>query len=155
WTHPALPLGTFALCALVCGPAHAADKNAVVKSFANGTSRNSIGMIDATEDAPQDGPQAIYAADDGNLYLLDQINNRVLRFDAKQPSAPVQSLELPADVQPTDIVVRGGSVYVWDGKPTALQPSGADGELVRSLTRVRAAAPPDEATLSAFAQMGS
>ncbi|MEI9923850.1 MAG: hypothetical protein WDN50_10390 [Bradyrhizobium sp.] len=33
---------------------------------------------------PWTGPQAIYAAEDGSLYLLDQVNGRVLRFDAKK-----------------------------------------------------------------------
>jgi hypothetical protein len=143
-----------ALLATAIGGARAAE-DSVVKSFSSGTSRNSIGMIDASEDAPPDGPQAIYASDDGNLYLLDQINARVLKFDARQPDAPVQSLSLPADIQPTDIVVRDDKIYVWDGKPTALQPTGADGELTRGLTRLRAAGPPDDVTLSAFAQMGS
>ncbi len=62
--------------------AHAEDK--VIKHFSNGTSRDFVGMIDAREDAPADGPQAIYAAEDGSVYLLDQINGRVLRFDAKK-----------------------------------------------------------------------
>jgi hypothetical protein len=137
----------------------AADRGAaadtVVKRFSNGTTNNSVGIIDASEDAPQDGPQAIYAADDGSLYLLDQINGRILRFDARTPGAPVQSLELPGQMRPTDIVVRRGSVYVWDGAPQALLPTGRDDAPVRGLTRLRSNEPPDEFTLSAFAQMGS
>jgi len=138
----------------------AADKSAaagdsVVKRFANGTTYNSVGIVDAREDAPQDGPQAIYAADDGSLYLLDQVNGRILRFDARSPGGPVQSLELPAQMQPTDIVVRRGSVYVWDGAPHALLPTGRDDAPVRGLTQTRSTEPPDDFTLSAFAQMGS
>ena len=133
--------------------ARAEDK--VIKHFSNGTSRDSVGMIDAREDAPADGPQAIYAADDGSLYLLDQINGRVLRFDAKKANSSVQSLELPQDLRPTDVVVRRGNIYVWDGSPQALQASGSDDESVRELTRTRTAEKPDDETLTAFAQMGS
>jgi hypothetical protein len=135
-------------------PSAAAD-NMVVKRFSNGTARNSVGIVDASEDAPQDGPQAIYAADDGSLYLLDQVNGRILRFDARAPGAPVQSLELPEQMRPTDIVVRRGSVYVWDGAPQALLPTGGDDAPVRGLTQTRSTEAPDDATLSAFAQMGS
>jgi hypothetical protein len=133
--------------------AHAEDK--VIKHFSNGTSRDSVGMIDAREDAPADGPQAIYAAEDGSVYLLDQINGRVLRFDAKKADSSVQSLELPQDLRPTDVVVRRGNIYVWDGSPQALQASGSDNESVRELTRTRTAEKPDDETLTAFAQMGS
>lgn len=132
-----------------------AAENTVIKSFANGTTRDSVGMIDAREDAPVEGPQAIYAAEDGSLYLLDQNNGRVLRFDAKNPTAAVQALELPDEMRPTDIVVRRGNVYVWDGAPQALQATGREDELVRGLTRMRTSEPPDDVTLSTFAQMGS
>ena len=53
------------------------------------------------------------------------------------------------------LVVRRGTVYVWDGGPQALQPTGREEELTRGLTRVRSTEPPDDFTLSAFAQMGS
>jgi hypothetical protein len=52
-------------------------------------------------------------------------------------------------------VVRRGSVYVWDGAPQALQATGRNDELVRGLTRTRTTEQPDDATISAFAQMGS
>jgi hypothetical protein len=133
----------------------AVEKSAVVKHFSSGTALNSIGIIDASPDAPEDGPQALYAGDDGSLYLLDQVNGRVLRFDSKNPGGAVQSLELPQDMQPTDLVVRRGSVYVWDGSPQALQPTGSDDAPVRGLTRTRSGEPVDDFTLSAFAQMGS
>jgi hypothetical protein len=136
-----------------CCDARAEDT--LIKRFSNGTSRDSVGMIDAREDAPMDGPQAIYAAEDGSLYLLDQLNGRVLKFDAKNTNGPVQSLELPKDMRPTDVVVRNGNVYVWDGTPQTLQVEGNDNEPVRALTRTRGAGRPDDATLTAFAQMGS
>src|SRR5262249_29778656 len=108
-----------------------------------------------SEDAPMDGPQALYAAGDGSLYLLDQVNNRILRFDSKDRGAPTQALELPADVRPTDVVVRNNNIYVWDGTPQALRLAGRDGDLERELTRSRSTEQPDDATISAFAQMGS
>jgi hypothetical protein len=133
----------------------AAAADAVVKRFLSGTARNSVGIIDAAEDAPQDGPQAIYAADDGSLYLLDQVNSRILHFDARTPGTPVQSLELPENMRPTDIVVRRGNLYVWDGAPRALLPTGQADAPVRGLTQTRSSEAPDDFTLSAFAQMGS
>jgi hypothetical protein len=133
----------------------AAATDTVVKRFASGTAGNTVGIIDAAEDAPQDGPQAIYAADDGSLYLLDQVNSRILHFDARTPGTPVQSLELPENMRPTDIVVRRGSLYVWDGAPRALLPTGREDAPVRGLTQTRSTEAPDDFTLSAFAQMGS
>src|SRR5579871_2088066 len=160
---PALPCPGVALAAIVLAAAlstaaldtgMAAD-NSVLKRFSSGTTRNSVGIVDASEDAPQDGPQAIYAADDGSLYLLDQVNGRILHFDAKNPGAPAQSLELPEHIRPTDIVVRRGSVYVWDGAPQALLATGEEDAPVRGLTQMRSTEAPDDFTLSAFAQMGS
>jgi len=124
WTFVTVALAG-AILSIAAGGSAAAD-NTVVKRFSNGTTHNSVGIVDASEDAPQDGPQAIYAADDGGLYLLDQVNGRILRFDARTPGAPVQSLELPEQIRPTDLVVRHGSVYVWDGAPQALLPTGRD-----------------------------
>jgi hypothetical protein len=153
WTFVATALAG-AILTIAAGESAAAD-NTVVKRFSNGTTRNSVGIVDASEDAPQDGPQAIYAADDGSLYLLDQVNGRILRFDARAPGSAVQSLELPEQIRPTDLVVRRGSVYVWDGAPQALLPTGRDDAPVRGLTRTRSTEAPDDFTLSAFAQMGS
>jgi hypothetical protein len=133
----------------------AAADNTVVKRFSGGTTRNSVGIVDGAEDAPQDGPQAIYVADDGSLYLLDQVNGRILHFDARTPGASVQSLELPENMRPTDIVVRRGNLYVWDGAPLALLPTGQEDAPVRGLTQTRSSDAPDDFTLSAFAQMGS
>jgi hypothetical protein len=141
--------------ALILSHPNANADDTVIKRFSSGTGRDSVGMIDAREDAPTDGPQAIYAAEDGSLYLLDQVNGRVLRFDAKKANGSVQSLELPQEMRPTDVVVRHGNVYVWDGAPQALQANGGADEPVRELTRTRTAEKPDDETLTAFAQMGS
>ena len=143
------------IVASILSQANANADDTVIKRFSSGTSRDSVGMIDAREDAPMDGPQAIYAAEDGSLYLLDQVNGRVLRFDAKKTNGSVQSLELPQEMRPTDVVVRHGNVYVWDGAPQALQANGGADEPVRELTRTRTTEKPDDETLTAFAQMGS
>ncbi|MDB5503997.1 MAG: hypothetical protein JWR89_3899 [Tardiphaga sp.] len=144
-----------AVLALVGSHGGARAEDTVIKRFTSGAGRDSVGIIEAREDAPMDSPQAIYAGDDGGLYLLDQVNGRVLRFDPKAANAQMQSLELPQEVRPTDVVVRRGNVYVWDGTPQALQAGGRADDPVRELTRTRAAEQPDDATLSAFAQMGS
>jgi hypothetical protein len=153
-----LKLGAIALIGTMTSALPCSDANAddiVIKRFLSGTDRDSVGMIDARQDAPMDGPQAIYAAEDGSLYLLDQVNGRLLRFDAKKNNGPVQSLELPQEMRPTDVVVRHGNVYVWDGAPQALQANGGADEPVRELTRTRTTEKPDDETLTAFAQMGS
>jgi hypothetical protein len=155
---PVTAIGAAALAGVILTLAPdrtAAADNTVVKRFSNGATQNSVGIVDAAEDAPQDGPQAIYAADDGSLYLLDQVNSRILHFDARAPAAPVQSLELPENMRPTDVVVRRGNVYVWDGAPQALLPTGREDAPVRGLTQTRSTEAPDDFTLSAFAQMGS
>src|ERR1700761_13094 len=119
-------IAAVALIGIAASCSYARAEDTVIKRFSNGTSRDSVGMIDAREDAPIDGPQAIYAADDGSLYLLDQVNGRVLKFNANKAGSPVQALELPKDIRPTDIVVRNGNVYVWDGAPQTLQADGND-----------------------------
>ena len=49
--------------------------------------------------------------------MLDQVNARVVGFDAKEPGARTRSLALPEGVEPTDLIVVKSSIYVWDGKP--------------------------------------
>lgn len=133
--------------------AQAAD-NVVFKRFDQGSALGAVGMVDAAEDAPIDGPQAIYAGDDGGIYLLDQLKGRILRFDGKNPDAAVRALTLPEDIKPTDIIVRKGNVYVWDGDVHALQATGREGESTRGLAETRGV-DADDFTRSAFAQMGS
>lgn len=136
---------------VLAAPARAADT--VLKQFEAGFGPNSVGVVDAGEDTEIAGPQAIYAGDDGTIYLLDQLNSRVVGFDAKEPQARTRSLALPEGMEPTDLVVSEGNIYVWDGKPIALQSSG--GGLTRSLLPGGGARPPDATALSMFGQMGS
>lgn len=124
----------------------------VIKEFSAGFGPNSVGIVDAGEDTEIAGPQAIYAGDNGEIYLLDQINGRVVGFDAKEPGERTRSLALPQGVDPTDLIVAGGNIYVWDGKPIALEAS--EGGLTRSLAPGGGAAA-DGTAQSMFAQMGS
>lgn len=125
----------------------------IVREFGAGFGPGSVGVVDAGEDTEIAGPQAIFAGDHGEIYLLDQVNSRVIGFDAKSPGGRTRSLALPAGVEATDLVVSQGRIYVWDGKPIALESHGET--LTRSVSRAGAPVPPDETTASMFAQMGS
>src|SRR5215470_16472110 len=116
-------------CILVCVSAFAARadaENVVVKHFENGAGSNAVGVADASEDTEIDGPQALTSGDNGDLFLLDQVNGRILRFDPRQPTTAPRVLALPTDVQPTDLVVRKSDILVWDGSVRTLKTSGAD-----------------------------
>ena len=137
--------------------AQAGAQTAVVRSFAPGTGADKVGIAAGldTEDDEINGPQAVYAGDKGDLYLLDQLNGRVLRFDPDKPRSSPTSLSLPDNVHPSDMIVKKDTVYAYDGQIHALKPSGAEDAAVRSLSTTRGLAPPDAATVAAFAQMGS
>lgn len=135
-------------------PALGAEER-LVRSFSVGAGTASVGVIDAGPDTEIEGPQAIYSGDNGEIYVLDQVNGRVLRFDPRKPAELTRSLELPGELRPTDIVVAKDTIYVWDGQPRALQATGPEDAVVRGLSVTRSATASDEATLSAFAQTGS
>jgi hypothetical protein len=137
----------------LCGVAAAQD--VVVKRFGGGSGVNAVGIIDASEDTEINGPQALTAGENGDLYLLDQVNNRIVRFDPRKPSTDPRILGLPEDMQPTDLVVRKSDILVWDGSVRALQAKGADDTSYRGLEEVSTRAAEDQFALSAFAQMGS
>jgi hypothetical protein len=127
----------------------------MVKRFNSGAGFDAVGMIDASEDTEVAGPQAIYAGEGNEVYLLDQVNGRVLSFDPKQPSARTRSFRLPDDLQATDLVVKKGEIFVWDGSIHALKPTGADDAPMRGLEEYQTRGIDDAFTVSAFAQMGS
>ena len=70
------------------------------------------------------GPQAIYAGEGNEVFLLDQVNGRVLSFDTRRPDAQTRAFRLPEALEPTDLVVRKGEIFVWDGSVRALKPTG-------------------------------
>jgi hypothetical protein len=141
--------------ALLTGTAQAADF--VVRQFPGGGGSNSVGIVDAAEDTEIMGPQALTAGEDGTLYLLDQVNNRILRFDPHDASVDARILGLPEELQPTDLIVRKADIMVWDGTVHTFQASTPDPQQpsFRGLEEINTRAVDDEFTLSAFSQMGS
>src|SRR5919198_1235862 len=133
----------------------AAAADTVVRQFPGGGGQNAVGIVDASLDTEILGPQALTAGDNGELFLLDQVNNRILRFDPKNSGAEPRILVLPQDIEPTDLVVRKSDILVWDGSVRALQASGADDTSTRGLEEISTRAAEDDFALSAFAQMGS
>src|SRR5262245_5572727 len=99
----ALSWVVFAGLATLPAPADAADR--VVRQFGAGSAQNAVGIVDAGQDTETAGPQALTVDDDGSLFLLDQVNARLLRFDPKNPGTDTRVLQLPIDMQPTDLVV--------------------------------------------------
>jgi hypothetical protein len=146
-----------ALC-LALGPAlivSAAAQDVVVKRFIGGSGVNAVGIIDASEDVEITGPQALTTGENGELFLLDQVNSRIIRFNPKETGADPHLLGLPEDIRPTDLIVRKDDILVWDGSVRALQPARRDDTSYRGLEEVSTRAADDPFALSAFAQMGS
>ena len=155
---------TFAM-SLLTGHARAGDQ--LIRNFDAGFGLDAVGLIQANPDAGGaianglgdreeiEGPQAIYSGDHGEIYILDQVNRRVLLLDPKRPAESTRSLELPEGSRPTDLVVLNESIYIWDGEPRALQAKGPDDGPVRSLSFAPNSANSAEAVASAFAQTGS
>ena len=135
----------------------AAADDRLVRRFTSGDGPTAVGtsFSDAGEDKEEDGPQAIATGDGGKVFVLDQLNSRIVTFDPKTPDAAPRALALPPDVRPTDLVVKGADLYVWDGKVHALEPLGPETAPTRGLTETRSAEPVDDTVMTAFAQVGS
>ncbi|MCK1336517.1 hypothetical protein IVB38_10835 [Bradyrhizobium sp. 38] len=138
--------------------AHADDT--VVRSFAGGSAASMVGIVPASEDVELAGPQALSANGQGTLFVLDQINGRILQFDPKQPNSYPDVLKMPKDVQPTDLVVHDDDIMVWDGGVRTLKAApgqstrGLGGDVIQ-LEEVSSRGADDQVAVSAFAQMGS
>jgi hypothetical protein len=138
--------------------AHADDT--VVRSFTGGSAASMVGIVPASEDVELAGPQALSADGQGNLFLLDQINGRIIQFDPKQPNSDPDVLKMPKDVQPTDLVVHEDDIMVWDGGVRTLRAApgqstrGLGGDVIQ-LEEVSSRGADDQVAVSAFAQMGS
>lgn len=147
-----------ALGASLAGPAAAAD--GVIRQFSVGTTSTTVGIAPAVEDVELTGPQALTSDAEGNLFVLDQINGRILRFDPGQPASEPTVLNMPSDVQPKDLVVRKSDILVWDGSIRTLKAAneqstrGIDGGVVQ-LEEVVTRDVDDQFAISAFAQAGS
>ena len=140
------------------GAAVAADT--VVRQFSIGATATTVGIAAAAEDVELTGPQALTSDAQGNLFVLDQINGRILRFNPKQPGDP-GILKMPADVQGNDLVVRKSDILVWDGSIRTLKAAANDQSTrgiddgVVQLEEVVTRDVDDQFAVSAFAQMGS
>jgi hypothetical protein len=140
------------------GAAAAADT--VVRQFSIGTTSTTVGIAAAGEDVELTGPQALTSDVQGNLFVLDQINGRILKFNPKQPASDPGILKMPADIQANDLVVRKSDILVWDGSIRTLKAAneqstrGLDGGVVQ-LEEVLTRDVDDQFAVSAFAQMGS
>ncbi|MBR0843367.1 hypothetical protein JQ607_24485 [Bradyrhizobium liaoningense] len=138
--------------------AHADDT--VVRSFAGGSAASMVGIVPASQDVELAGPQALTVDGQGNLFVLDQVNRRILQFDPKQPNSDPDVLKMPRDVQPTDLVVHNDDIMVWDGGVRTLKAvpgqstRGLGGDEIQ-LEEVSSRGADDQVAVSAFAQMGS
>ena len=138
----------------------AAAEDTVVRQFSVGTTPTTVGIAPAVEDVELTGPQALTSDAEGNLFVLDQINGRILRFDPKQPAGDPSVFKMPADVQANDLVVRKSDILVWDGSIRTLKASsdqstrGIDDGVVQ-LEEVITRDADDQFAVSAFAQTGS
>ena len=142
---------SFAMLALSTAPATAADAK-VIHQLGIGEGINTVGIMPGGKDVEATGPQAMYMGEDGKLYVLDQINGRILSMDADNPQAPPKELKLPDNLSPNDLVTVNNQLYVWDGQVHALS---ADPGKEGSPLEARAVGDVDDVTRSAFAQMGS
>ena len=155
-------LGLAAALAVLSVSAPAFADDVVLREFRSGTGADAVGMVPASQDTEVNGPQALFAGEDGQLYLLDQVNGRILQFDPKPDSntrsvdGGTRVLSLPEELEPTDLVVGKDNIFVWDGDVHALKRSPApDDAPTRGLEEVPTRGEDDAYTLSAFAQMGS
>ena len=145
---------------LILSNAAVAD-DTVTRKFESGSGSNTVGIVDASEDVELAGPDALTTDEQGNLFILDQINGRIVRFNPKVSGGEPDLLKLPDGVKPTDIVVRKDDILVWDGAVRTLK--AADGQSTRGvsggdtirLEEVSVRGADDRFATSAFAQMGS
>lgn len=147
--------------ALIIAISTACAEDLVIKRFGGGNSADAVGIADASEDVELTGPQALTTGSDGDLFLLDQLNQRIVRFNPKRPAEDPSILEMPASVQPNDLVVQKDEILVWDGRIHTLKASGDPvstrgvGGTTVKLEEVSTRAVDDVFATSAFAQMGS
>ncbi|GGH20278.1 hypothetical protein GCM10007036_23740 [Alsobacter metallidurans] len=153
--HVLVAMAIAATAAGLASTRSASAQDRVVRAFENGSTFDSVGLLEGGDETEVDGPQALVSDSNGALFLLDQNNGRVLTFDPTKSQADTRSLELPSDMRPSDLVIINENLLVWDDGPRALTTSGDPGERVRSLNVSRAAILDPELAADAFAQMGT
>ena len=73
-----------------------------------------VGIYDTSSSAdagPSIGPNSFSVDENGNIYVLDTVNGRVLRFD---PNGVYGNSITIAPIWPDDIGVRNGNIYIFD-----------------------------------------
>ena len=132
-------------------------KEHVVKSFTTGSAPADIGFAVSADgdDHEEDGPDALTSDEKGQLYVLDQINRKIVSFTPTSDLTTPQIYDLPRDVHPTDLLVHGDTIYAFDGAIHALQPTGPAVAPTRGLAETRSVEDFDKFTTTAFAQFGS
>ena len=137
-------------------PLAAAEK--LIRKLDIGSGAASVGITPPTREVEPTGPSAMFVGQDGKLYVLDQINGRILSMDPDNPAAAPTAMKLPDDLVPNDMVTVNNKLYVWDGQVHALAaPDAAAAPSASTATTLeaRAVGDVDDVTRSAFAQMGS
>lgn len=152
---PAMAAMVLAGLVLAAAPAFA-QSGKVLRRFSGGAGPDAVGVVAGGPDSEPTGPSALYADAAGRVYLLDQVNGRILSLEENAPDRAPEALRLPQNLVPTDLVALKDRLYVWDGRPYALEAkNGAAGTAERPVLEARAAGDGDDAARSAFAQMGS
>lgn len=163
---PAMGLAGLVLAAgmlLAAEGAAWAQSGKVLRRFPGGSGAGAVGVVAGAPDAEPTGPSALYADAGGRIYLLDQINGRILSLEAAAPDRTPEALNLPDNLVPSDLVALKDKLYVWDGRPYALEARGANGAPPAGggltsgapVLEARAVGDADDVARSAFAQMGS
>ena len=97
----------------VPGGAHGAEMPAsVVARFGTGQGPDQIGVSASTPNLMPEGPRAIAASSDGQIYVLDTLNKRIFGVDPRGGVPSVLAIEEAE--YPMDLAVSEGAFYVLD-----------------------------------------
>ena len=84
-----------------------------VISLAQGDAIGSVGISQAIDELLPQGPQALVVDERGTFYILDSLNQRILRFRGKDQDEIV-TINLAQPSFPQDMVVQAGQFYLLD-----------------------------------------
>ncbi len=84
-----------------------------VVSLAQGDAIGSVGISQAIDELLPRGPQALVVDEQGIFYILDSLNQRILRFRGKDQDEIV-TINLAQPSFPQDMVVQAGQFYLLD-----------------------------------------
>jgi cell wall-associated NlpC family hydrolase len=107
----------------------AATAPGVVARLELGNGPGQVGMLGGDVDSDVTGPNAITTGADGQIYVLDNVNGRLLRVNPR--NGAVDTITVTGLQTPIDLVRSGTSLYVWDGGPKQLEIEG-NGATVRT-----------------------